>query len=51
MLNLSDKDIGLSLAAVIRDPDFVTFLRSDKFETLRTALTGAQRPNFRGTTL
>ena len=32
MLNLSDKDIGLSLAVVIRDPDFVTFLRSDKFD-------------------
>ena len=45
MLNLSDKDIGLSLAAVIRDPDFVTFLRSDKFDEpleLRSPVRNAQ---------
>jgi two-component system phosphate regulon sensor histidine kinase PhoR len=45
MLNLSDKEIGLSLAAVIRDPDFVTFLRSDKFDEpleLRSPVRNAQ---------
>ena len=45
ILNLSEKDIGLSLAAVIRDPNFVAFLRSDKFDEpleLRSPVRNAQ---------
>ena len=32
LLNLTDKDVGLSLAAVVRDPEFVAFLRANTFD-------------------
>ena len=45
MLNLSERDIGLSLATVFRDPDFVAFLRSEKFNEpleIRSPIRSAQ---------
>ena len=45
MLNLSERDIGLSLATVFRDPDFVAFLRSEKFDEpleIRSPIRSAQ---------
>ena len=32
LLNLTDKDVGLRLAAVVRDPEFVAFLRTNTFD-------------------